>query len=89
METKFAILVLGLATASLLFAQEKEDERLAKSVSVMKELLQGDKGLPRNVLDQSMCVLIFPSVKKVAIGIGGSYGRGVLVCRQGEKMDGS
>jgi lipid-binding SYLF domain-containing protein len=36
-----------------------------------------------------MCVLVFPSVKKVAIGIGGSYGRGVLVCRKGTKMDGS
>jgi SH3 domain-containing YSC84-like protein 1 len=36
-----------------------------------------------------MCVLVFPSVKKVAIGIGGSYGRGVLVCRQGAKMDGA
>jgi lipid-binding SYLF domain-containing protein len=33
--------------------------------------------------------VIFPSVKKVAIGIGGSYGRGVLVCRNGAKMDGS
>ncbi len=36
-----------------------------------------------------MCVLVFPSVKKVAIGIGGSYGRGVLVCRKGAKMDGA
>jgi lipid-binding SYLF domain-containing protein len=35
-----------------------------------------------------MCVLVFPSVKKVAVGIGGSYGRGVLVCRKGAKMDG-
>ena len=42
MKTKFAILGLGLATSSLLFAQSKEDERLANSVSVMKELL-GDK----------------------------------------------
>jgi lipid-binding SYLF domain-containing protein len=35
-----------------------------------------------------MCVLIFPSVKKVAVGIGGSYGRGALVCRKGAKMNG-
>ena len=55
----------------------------------MKEILQGDKGLPTNVLDQAMCVLIFPSVKKVAVGIGGSYGRGVLVCRKGDKMNGA
>jgi SH3 domain-containing YSC84-like protein 1 len=89
MKTKIAALMLGLVGAFSLFAQSKEDQRLDKSASVMKELLQGDKGLPKNVLDQSMCVLIFPSVKKVAVGIGGSYGRGVLVCRKGDKMDGS
>jgi SH3 domain-containing YSC84-like protein 1 len=89
MKTKLAILGLCLAFAFPLLAQKKEDERLANSASVMKELLQGDKGLPVNVLNQAMCVLVFPSVKKVAIGIGGSYGRGVLVCRQGAKMDGA
>lgn len=88
MNTKIVVLGLALATALSLFAQSKEDQRLANSASVMKELLQGDKGLPKNVLDQSMCVLVFPSVKKVALGVGGSYGRGVLVCRKGEKMNG-
>ena len=88
MKIKVAALGLALAGAFSLFAQTKEDERLANSASVMKELLQGDKGLPKSVLNQSLCVLVFPSVKKVAVGIGGSYGRGVLVCRKGEKMDG-
>jgi lipid-binding SYLF domain-containing protein len=87
MKIKIAILGLCLATACPLFAQKKEDERLANSAKVMKEL-QGEKGLPTTVLNQSMCVLVFPSVKKVAVGIGGSYGRGVLVCRNGAKMDG-
>lgn len=89
MKIKIVTLGLALAVAVSLFAQKKEDERLANSAAVMKDLLQGDKGLPKTVLDQSMCVLIFPSVKKVAIGVGGSYGRGVLVCRKGEKMDGA
>ena len=88
MKIKIATLGLCLAMAFLLLAQTKEDERLSNSVSVMHELLQGDKGLPKSVLNQAMCVLIFPSVKKVAVGIGGSYGRGVLVCRKGEKMNG-
>src|SRR3974377_1286172 len=88
MKIKIATLGLALVTAFSLFAQTKEDEGLANSASVMKDLLHGDKGLPKSVLNQAMCVLIFPSVKKVAIGIGGSYGRGVLVCRKGEKMNG-
>ena len=88
MKTRLVILGLCLVVAFPLLAQKKEDERLANSATVMKELLQGDKGLPTNILNQAMCALVFPSVKKVAIGIGGSYGRGVLVCRKGAKMDG-
>jgi lipid-binding SYLF domain-containing protein len=88
MKTRLAILGLCLVVAFPLLAQKKEDERLGNSATVMKELLQGDKGLPTNILNQAMCALVFPSVKKVAIGIGGSYGRGVLVCRKGAKMDG-
>lgn len=89
MKIKLTVLGLCLALAFPLLAQKKEDERLANSATVMKELLQGDRGLPKSVLNQAMCVLIFPSVKKVAVGIGGSYGRGALVCRNGAKMDGA
>jgi lipid-binding SYLF domain-containing protein len=88
MKTKLEILGLCLAIAFPLLAQKKEDQRLSDSATVMKELSQGDKGLPKSILNQAMCVLVFPSVKKVAVGIGGSYGRGVLVCRKGGKMDG-
>jgi SH3 domain-containing YSC84-like protein 1 len=88
MKIKLTILGLCLAIAFPLLAQKKEDQRLADSATVMKELLQGDSGLPKSILNQSMCVLIFPSVKKVAVGIGGSYGRGALVCRKGAKMNG-
>jgi lipid-binding SYLF domain-containing protein len=89
MKIKLAILGLCLAIAFPLLAQKKEDERLENSAAVMKELLQGNKGLPVSVLNQAKCVVVFPSVKKVAVGIGGSYGRGVLVCRRGEKMSGA
>ena len=89
MKTKLAILGLCLAVVLPLPGQKKEDERLANSAKVMKEVLQGDKGLPTTVLNQAMCVLVFPSVKKVAVGIGGSYGRGVLVCRKEAGMNGT
>jgi len=81
------VFALCLAVASPLFAQKKEDERISNSAKVLGELLGGD--LPVNILNQAACVVIFPSVKKVAIGIGGSYGRGVLVCRKGPEMKGA
>jgi lipid-binding SYLF domain-containing protein len=75
-----------LAVAFSVFAQKKEEGRIANSADVLRQLIAGD--LPKNILDQADCVVIFPSVKKVAIGIGGSYGRGVLVCRTGAEMNG-
>lgn len=87
MNKKFAIVGVCLAMMSPLLAQTKEDRRLAESDNVLQSILGGDRGLPIPVLQQSLCVAIFPSVKKVAVGIGTSYGRGVLVCRKGAKMN--
>ena len=89
MKKNLCILALGLIATFPLFAQKKVDDRLEKSATAMQAILQGDKGLPTSILDHAHCVLIFPSVKKVAIGIGGSYGRGELVCRKGADMNGS
>jgi SH3 domain-containing YSC84-like protein 1 len=87
MKRKLAVFALCLVVAAPLLAQKKEEERLANSTKVLQETL-GESGLPKNILDQAVCVLVYPSVKKVAFGIGASYGRGVLVCRKGAKMDG-
>jgi lipid-binding SYLF domain-containing protein len=79
----FSVLVVPL------FAQKDEEKRLANSAAVLQQILSEDNGLPKTILDKAYCILIFPGVKKVAIGIGGSYGRGALVCRKGAKMDDS
>jgi len=80
------VCALCLAVASPLFSQKKEADRISNSATVLRVILAGS--LPTNILDQASCVVVFPSVKKVAIGIGGSYGRGVLVCRAGAEMNG-
>jgi lipid-binding SYLF domain-containing protein len=82
------MLAICLALASPLIGQKKEEERLSNAATAMQAILGENNGLPKSILDQADCVLIFPSVKKIAIGIGGSYGRGALVCRTGEKMNG-
>lgn len=66
-----------------------ERERVKESGDVLKQILDmPDKGIPKSVMDGSKCVIILPSVKKVAIGIGGSYGRGVMTCRTGDDYKG-
>ena len=89
MKNRFVVAVLFLAIPCSLFAQKKVDQRLTNSATALQAILEGDNGLPRNVLNQAVCVLIYPGVKKVAFGIGDSYGRGELVCRKGAKMNGA
>src|ERR1700731_1340314 len=86
MKKRMVVCALGLAIASSVFGQKKEETRINNSADVLRQLIAGD--LPKNILDQADCVVVFPSVKKVAVGIGASYGRGVLVCRTGGEMNG-
>jgi len=70
-------------------AADAEQERLENSAGVLEEILNIPDGLPKELLNRAECVAIMPSVKKVALGIGGSYGKGVLVCRSGKKFTGA
>jgi len=81
--------LLTLTTILVAWDSDKEKERVTESGNVMKEILATpDKGIPGSVLDGSKCVIVLPSVKKAAIGVGGSYGRGVMTCRSGDDFKG-
>jgi lipid-binding SYLF domain-containing protein len=69
-------------------AQKKEQERVKDAGDVLTEILNIPDDIPQDLLDKAECVVVLPSVKKLAIGIGGSYGRGVMVCRSGEHFTG-
>src|SRR5215831_7567312 len=71
-----------------LSAQQKEQERLKECATVLGEILNIPDNIPKDLLNKSECVIIYPSVMKVAIGIGGSYGRGAITCRTGEHFTG-
>lgn len=86
MKTSFIALLLCFAAAVPVAAQ-KADKRLAESTDVLKTIISKNE-IPSSALSKAVCVLVFPSVKKVGIGIGVSYGRGVLVCRTGADMRG-
>jgi lipid-binding SYLF domain-containing protein len=75
---------------AMALAQEdkKEAERLGEAAKVLQEILAMPEGIPQSLLDKSECVVVFPGVKKAAIGIGGSYGRGALSCRTGASHTG-
>jgi lipid-binding SYLF domain-containing protein len=86
-KTLFLVSLLVLTVPT--WAQEKERERLADAGEVMQEVLKIPEGIPQELLDKAECVIVLPGVKKLALGIGGSYGRGVMTCRTGGNFTGS
>jgi len=78
----------AFALAVPLFAQDKEADRVENAGKVMQEIIKAPDGIPQSVLDKADCVVVLPSVLKLAIGIGGSYGRGVMTCREGKDFKG-
>lgn len=85
---KISILLATVLTALTLQAQGHENDRLKHAGEVLQEILNIPDNLPKSVLDKSECVIVIPSVKKFAIGIGGNYGRGAMTCRGGEHFTG-
>ena len=83
---KILIALLVLAPWSGAFAKSNkvdENDQLKKASMVMNEIMQTpEKGIPDDLLDKAVCVGIVPSEIKAAFGVGGTYGRGVLVCRE-------
>src|SRR6516225_7046678 len=69
-------------------AQQHEQDRLKHSGEVLLEILNIPDNLPKYTLDRAECVIVFPSVKKLAIGVGASYGRGAMSCRSGANFTG-
>jgi lipid-binding SYLF domain-containing protein len=92
MRNKILVLILTLVCVLQVVAEDKEekvDDRISASANVMKEILGMPEGIPKDLLNRADCIVIYPSVKKAAFIVGGSYGRGLITCRRGEDFSGS
>ena len=83
-----SILAFLTLPASGAVQTDKFDGRLRECGTVLQEVLDMPESIPRELLDKAECVLVMPSVKKFALGIGGSYGAGAMVCRSGDAFGG-
>jgi lipid-binding SYLF domain-containing protein len=64
---KYVLVVFCVFFVTSSFAQEKEDERLKESYTVLKEIIATpDKGIPSDLLAKAVCAVVYPSVKKAA-----------------------
>jgi lipid-binding SYLF domain-containing protein len=86
---KYVTLALALVFSSTaLGAANKEQGRLENCGVVMQEILDVPDNIPQELLEKAECVIVIPSMTKIAIGLGGSYGRGAMVCRSGKTFSG-
>lgn len=83
------VIVVLILSIAVFADDEREEDRVRDAGVVIKEILNIPDDIPQDLLDKAECVIILPSVKKGAFGVGASYGRGVMVCRGGEHYKGS
>jgi SH3 domain-containing YSC84-like protein 1 len=82
------LVIVPLTFAKAGDSMKDETDRLENSGKVMHEILNMPDTIPQSVLDKARCVVVLPSVLKAAFVVGGSYGRGTMVCRTGNGYNG-
>jgi lipid-binding SYLF domain-containing protein len=58
------------------------ENRLADCAQVLRDMMEApDGGIPADLLKRSQAIIIIPSMIKAGLGIGGHYGKGVILRR--------
>jgi lipid-binding SYLF domain-containing protein len=83
------VMISSVASAADTKAKQKQEDRLQNAGTVMGEVLNIPDNIPDELLNKAKCVVVLPSVVKAAFLVGGSYGRGAMVCRNGNDFTGT
>lgn len=81
-------LLLLLVTVPVWGASKADDEQALRNAATVLQAMLSTDSVPRSVLEKADCIIILPSVKKFAVGIGGTGGRGPMSCRGGKGYTG-
>jgi len=83
-----ASLFMVLVTIPVWGASKADDEETIRNAATVLQAMLSSNDVSRSVLEKADCIIILPSVKKFAVGIGGTGGRGPMSCRQGNGFTG-
>jgi lipid-binding SYLF domain-containing protein len=61
-------------------SKEKDEQTLQNATNVLQQMLS-DQNIPSDVIAKANCVIVLPNVKKGGFIVGGTGGRGPMVCR--------
>ncbi|MEK6322746.1 MAG: lipid-binding SYLF domain-containing protein [Acidobacteriota bacterium] len=80
------LLLLLLSSAAMAADRRDEVKRLQRATQVFKEMMRTpDKGIPQDLLDKAECIAVVPGLKKGGLGLGGKYGKGLVMCRKKDR----
>jgi lipid-binding SYLF domain-containing protein len=81
-----AVLLLIVSSVAIAFDRADSVKRLQRATQVFSEIMRTpDKGIPEDLLDKCECVGIVPGLKKAGLGLGGKYGKGLVMCRKPDR----
>jgi lipid-binding SYLF domain-containing protein len=84
----FAALFLILTSLPMCAVTKADDEQTIRNATAVLQAMLASKEVPASLVAKADCVIVLPSVKKFAVGVGGSGGRGPMSCRSGENFSG-
>ena len=79
--------LLVSSTLPVLGDDKTKDEETIRNASTVLQAMVSSKDVPAGVLAKADCIIVLPSVKKFAVGIGGTGGRGPMTCRTGPNFN--
>jgi len=78
----FVVVFSGLATRANAADKAEVDKRVDASARVLNEIMATpDKAIPDKLMQDAKCIAVVPSMLKVALGVGGTHGKGFATCR--------
>ena len=83
-----SVIAIFLACPTFASSESREEKRLENCGQVFKEIMDIPDGIPKDLLNKAECIIVIPSVLKFAMGIGGDFGRGAIICRTGQHFRG-
>lgn len=76
------IVFVGVSWSADDKSQSEIGKRIDASAKVLDEIMATpDKAIPDKVMSGAKCIAVIPSMVKIAVGFGGSHGKGIATCR--------
>src|ERR1700719_556757 len=77
-----AFLILASMARAVDDKDSDVDKRIEAAARVLNEIMGvPDKAIPDKVMQDAKCIAVVPSMVKIAVGFGGSHGKGFATCR--------